>query len=87
MANNIAVGGNNTELKTLTFNADYDYITAPQTFGDGPYNDCCWGQGGLREILVGGNTWTGGSLGLFAFGVHCAVGFAVGDYGSGVMWY
>ena len=87
MANNIAVGGNNTELKTLTFNTDYDYITAPQTFGDGPYNDCCWGQSGLRECLVGGCAWNGGSCGLFAFNVSYAVGFTVVDSGSGVMWY
>lgn len=80
-------GMSQSEIKTLMFNTSYDYITAPKTCGDGPYNDNCWSTAGLNLLLVGGSAWNGVSAGLFTFYVGGAVGYLSVYFGARAMWF
>ena len=75
--------GNNSAIKTISYDTSAPYCIYPTSVGSPcPSGDTMYSNTSFNCCLVGGSSWIGSVVGLFAFSVYSAVGVSDVDFGA-----
>lgn len=75
--------GNNSAIKTISYDTSAPYCIYPTSVGSPcPSGDSMYSNTSFNCCLVGGSSWNGSVVGLFAFIVDNAVGISDVSYGA-----
>ena len=78
----VIASASKSAISDISFDGTYPHLMFPTAVGSpNPSGDACWSNTNFNCVLAGGSFYYGLSVGLFAFDVSYAVGFASSDCG------